>query len=263
VGLVERENEAVFDAPDMTGKVALVTGGATGTGRATALRLARAGADICLLDIDAEGVENAASEVRALGVKALAVARDISIQENCQAAVGEAVAAFGRLDALCNVAGIYRACHSTAMPVADFQATLAVNLAGPFYLMQASIPHLLKTNGAVVNVTSVAGVVAQAYMAAYCATKAGLNHMTKALAMEYMHQPIRFNAVAPAAMMTKMVTTATFPEDMDQSLFQRGSPLRGMVEVEDVAEVIVFLASDRARNYHGAVISIDKGISAG
>jgi NAD(P)-dependent dehydrogenase (short-subunit alcohol dehydrogenase family) len=247
----------------MTGKAALVTGAASGLGRAAALRLGRAGADVCLVDLDAAGLETAAEELQALGVRALAHPADLSVREACPAAVAAAVEAFGRLDALCNVAAVYMPCNTTEMSAADFEKTLAVNLSAPFFLIQAAIPHLLEAEGAIVNVTSCAAHTAQAYMAAYCATKAGLSQMTKALAMELMHKPIRINAVAPGGMMTRLAMAAQWPKDMDQQLFGRGSPLRGVIEVEDAAEMVAFLASDAARSYHGACINIDKGITAG
>jgi NAD(P)-dependent dehydrogenase (short-subunit alcohol dehydrogenase family) len=140
---------------------------------------------------------------------------------------------------------------------------LAVNLKAPFYLMQAAIPHLLETDGAVVNVTSTASFIGEAYAAAYCATKAGLTHMTKALAMEYVHKPIRFNAVAPGGMMTNIGANFKIPEGADIALIQRYSGLRGLVEVEDVADTVAFLASPAARGYHGACLTIDRGITAG
>ena len=103
----------------------------------------------------------------------------------------------------------------------------------------------------------------EAYLAAYCATKAGLVHMTKALAMEYVHKPIRFNAVAPGGMATNIATGLKMPPEMDVSLMKRFTPLRGMVDVDDVAELIAFLASDAALGYHGACVSLDNGITAG
>lgn len=248
---------------DMTGKSALVTGAAAGLGRATALRLARAGADLCLVDVDAQGLDAAANEARSLGVKAIAVALDLGIADNCRSAVTAALQAFDRLDALCNVAAVFIPCHTTGMSAAAWDKTLAVNLSAPFHLMQAAIPHLLETHGAVVNVTSCAAHTGQAYTAAYCATKAGLSHLTKSLAMEYMHQPIRFNAVAPGGMMTALAAGFRNLQDADQSLIKRYSPLRGMVEIDDVAEMVAFLASDAASGYHGACINIDNGITAG
>ena len=247
----------------MTGKTALVTGAAAGLGRATAMRLAQAGADVCLVDINAEAVAAAADEVRALGVRALPLALDLAEPDNCRHAVAAAVQAFKRLDALCNVAAVFIPCHADEMSAADWSKTLAVNLSAPFHLIQATIPHLLESKGAVVNVTSCAAFAGQAYTAAYCATKAGLNHLTKALAMEYMHRSIRFNAVAPGGMMTSLAAGMRNLKDPDVALLKRYSPLRGMVEIDDVAEMVAFLASDAARGYHGAIISVDNGITAG
>jgi NAD(P)-dependent dehydrogenase (short-subunit alcohol dehydrogenase family) len=247
----------------MKGKVALVTGAASGLGRATALALARAGSDVCIVDLNAAGLEDAATQLRALGVRVLAHACDLSLREPCPAAVAAAVAEFGRLDALCNVAGIIVMCNAHEMRAMDWERTLAVNLSAPFYLIQAAIPHLLRSQGAVVNVTSSAAFVGEAYAAAYCATKAGLNHLTKALAMEYVHKPIRINAVAPGGMQTNIAANLKMPEGVDYALIKRFSGLRGMVEVDDVAEMIAFLASDAGRSYHGACISIDRGITAG
>ena len=250
-------------ASDMKGKAALVTGAASGLGRATAFALGRAGADVCVVDVNAAGLEETAAQLRALGVRTLVRATDLSIRDNCVGAVAESVAQFGRLDALCNVAGIIVMCNAHEMRAVDYEKTLAVNLSAPFYLMQAAIPHLLQTQGAVVNVTSTAAFVGEAYAAAYCATKAGLTHMTKALAMEYVHKPIRFNAVAPGGMATNIGNTIRMPEGADLSLVKRYSGLRGLVEVDDVADMIAFLASDAGRSYHGACINIDRGITAG
>jgi NAD(P)-dependent dehydrogenase (short-subunit alcohol dehydrogenase family) len=247
----------------MKGKAALVTGAASGLGRGTALALARAGADVFLVDLNGAGLDETAQQVRALGVRGETYAVDLSAAEACRTAVARAAEAFGRLDALCNVAGVIMFSHTPDMAEADWQKTLAVNLSAPFYLIQAAIPHLLEANGAVVNVTSSAAFVGEAYVAAYCATKAGLTHMTKALAMEYIHKPIRFNAVAPGGMMTNIGANLKFPEGLDRALIARFSGMRGMVEVDDVAEMIAFLASPAAAGYHGACISIDKGITAG
>ena len=215
------------------------------------------------MHIDAAKLDAVAAEVRALGVQALVQAVDLSVAENCPAVVAAAVEAFGRIDALCNVAGVMIPSHSADMPLASFQLTLNVNLAAPFLLIQAALPHLLEAKGAVVNVASAVGITAQAYTAAYCATKAGLIHMTKSLAMEYMHQPIRFNAVAPGGMMTELARNMMNLQDADRSLQMRVAPLRGLVEIDDVAEMVAFLATDAADGYHGSVIVIDKGITAG
>lgn len=248
---------------NMKGKAALVTGAASGLGRATAIKLAGAGANVCLVDLNATGLQETAGMLAASGVDALVHACDLSEPDNCAGAVAAAVARFGRLDALCNIAGIIFLANSHEMPAEQWHKTLAVNLSAPFFLSRAAIPHLLAANGAIVNVASSAAFIGEAYAAAYCATKAGLSHLTKSLAMEYMHQPIRFNAVAPGGMMTALAAGFRTLEQADPSLIQRYSPLRGVVEIEDVAAMVAFLASDAARGYHGACVNIDNGITAG
>lgn len=248
---------------DMTGRAALVTGAAAGLGKATALRLAQAGANLCLVDINAEGLEETAREVREAGATPLIQVLDLADTERCPEAVAAAVEAFGRLDALCNIAAVFMPSHAQQMSPSDWDKTVAINLSAPFRLIQAALPHLLEARGSVVNVTSCAAFVGQAYTVAYCATKAGLTHMTKALAMEYMHQPVRFNAVAPGGMMTALAGGLRNLEDPDVSLLKRYSPLRGMVEIDQVAEMVAFLATDAADGYHGACINIDNGITAG
>jgi NAD(P)-dependent dehydrogenase (short-subunit alcohol dehydrogenase family) len=248
---------------DMTGKVAIVTGAAAGLGRAAALCLADVGASLLLVDIAAEGLEETVRLAREQGVAAVAFPADLSERDNCGKAVAAAVAQFGRLDALCNVAGVMIPGHSTSVSYEAWDLTMAVNLAAPFFLAQAAIPHLLENHGAIVNVTSCASFQGQAYFAAYCATKAGLTNMTKALAMEYQLQPIRINAVAPGGMMTGLTEGMRLIADGDRSLLSRiGSP-RGVVEIDDVANVVAFLATDAARGYHGSCIQIDAGITAG
>ena len=141
---------------DMTGKSALVTGAGGGLGQATAIALAQAGADVCIVDVKVDGLAATAKQVEALGRKAALHAVDLSVADNCAASVETAVAAFGRLDALCNVAGILKLANSHEMPMDEWNLVMAVNLTAPFLLSQAAIPHLLKTNGAIVNVTSLA-----------------------------------------------------------------------------------------------------------
>jgi NAD(P)-dependent dehydrogenase (short-subunit alcohol dehydrogenase family) len=246
---------------DMKGKVVLATGAASGLGRATALRLGRLGAEVCLVDVNPKGLEETAGQMRALGARAHVHATDLTLAENCWASVAATVTAFGRIDALLNIAGITIFARSPEMSVADWDRTLAVNLSAPFFLCQAAIPHLVENRGAIVNVASVAATVPGAYTAAYCASKAGIVHLTKSLAMEYIHAPIRINAVAPGGMATPIGAAIRPPEGADPELLKRFRPLRGLVEVEDVAETVVFLASDAARGYHGACVTLDSGLS--
>jgi NAD(P)-dependent dehydrogenase (short-subunit alcohol dehydrogenase family) len=247
-------------ASDMSGKVALVTGAGGGLGRATAIALADAGAHVCIVDSNADGL---AETEAMIGCTAYAFPTDLSVPENCAAAVQATLDAFNGLDALCNVAGILKLAHSHEMALADWNRVIAVNLTAPFLLCQAAIPHLLKVNGAIVNISSLAAHIGEAYAAAYCASKAGLSQLTKALAMEYIKQPIRINAISPGGMMTPISASFVPPEGADMSLFARLSSPRGLIEVADMANMIVYLASDAASGFHGADIQMDKGITAG
>ncbi len=249
---------------DMTGRAALVTGAAAGLGRASAVRLAEVGADVALVDIAEAGLEETARMIRALGRRALVLPLDLSQRGNCRAAVERAVAEFSRLDALCNVAGVMIPGPTAAITDEAWDLTMRVNLEAPFFLIRAAIPHLLDAKGAIVNVTSCAAFQGQAYFAAYCATKSALTNMTKALAMEFMHQPLRVNAVAPGGMMTGLTDgMKLLPPETDWSLVSRIGSVHGMCEIEDVAETVAFLATDAARGYHGACINIDAGVTAG
>jgi NAD(P)-dependent dehydrogenase (short-subunit alcohol dehydrogenase family) len=248
---------------DMTGKVALVTGAGGGLGQATAIALAQAGAEVCIVDVKAEGLAETAAQIEALGRTALVHTTDLGIADNCSASVDAAIAAFGRLDALCNVAGIFKLANSHDMPLEDWNLVVAVNLTAPFLLSQAAIPHLLKSEGAIVNVTSLAAHIGEAYAAAYCATKAGLAQLTKSMAMEYLKQPIRINAISPGGMVTPMGASFVPPDGADIELLGRYRPVRGLVEVADMANMIAYLASDAARGFHGAIIQMDKGMTAG
>jgi len=248
-------------AIDMTGKVALVTGAASGLGRATAVKLAEAGARVAIVDVNAEALAETASLIG--GGEVLVHVANLADPEACKGAVAATVEKFGQLDALCNIAGIIKFANSHQMDQELYLLTIAINLNAPFFLSQAAIPHLLETNGAIVNCASSAALIGEAYAAAYCASKAGVVNMTKAMAMEYVKQPIRINAVAPGGMMTNIANGMTMPEGVDYELIKRFSGLRGLVEVDDVANMIAMLASPAGRGYHGACISIDAGITAG
>lgn len=250
---------------DMTGRAALVTGAAAGLGKASAVRLAEVGADVAIVDIAEPGLEETAQAIRDHGRKALVMPLDLSQRASCAIAVERVVAEFGRLDALCNVAGVMIPGPTTGVTDEAWDLTMAVNLEAPFFLIRAAIPHLLAAKGAIVNVTSCAAFQGQAYFAAYCATKSGLTNMTKALAMEFMNQPLRVNAVAPGGMMTGLTGGMSLlpAETTEWPLVERIGSVRGLCEIEDVAETVAFLATDAARGYHGSVINIDAGVTAG
>ena len=248
---------------DMTGKAALVTGAGGGLGQAVAVILARAGADICIVDVKEDGLDETAKRIKDCGRKALVHVADLSVADNCPAAVAATVQAFGRLDALCNVAGVLKLANSHEMPVAEWNLVMAVNLTAPFLLSKAAIPHLLDSEGAIVNVTSIAAHMGQAYAAAYCASKAGLAQLTKAMAMEYLRTPLRINAISPGGMVTEIGASCVPPAGADPELLGRYRPIRGLVEVADMANMVAYLASPASAGFHGAVIQMDKAITAG
>jgi NAD(P)-dependent dehydrogenase (short-subunit alcohol dehydrogenase family) len=247
----------------MTGKVALVTGAGGGLGQAVAVTLARAGADICIVDVKEDGLDETAKRIKDCGRKALIHLADLSVADNCPAAVAATVKAFGRLDALCNVAGVLKLANSHEMPMTDWNLVMAVNLTAPFLLSKAAIPHLLDSEGAIVNVTSIAAHMGQAYAAAYCASKAGLAQLTKAMAMEYLKTPLRINAISPGGMVTEIGASFVPPAGADPELLGRYRPIRGLVEVADMANMVAYLASPANAGFHGAVIQMDKAVTAG
>lgn len=253
----------IFKTLDMTGKAAVVTGAASGLGRMTALKLAEAGCDLWLVDVNEAGLFETIELLRPHGRKVGSEVVDLSDAAACHGVIAHAVEKFGRLDALCNVAGLIYLANTPQMPQMQYERTIDVNLNAPFFLSQAAIPHLLEVNGAVVNVASCASYIGEAYAAAYCASKWGLVGMTKAMAMEFQKKPIRINAVAPGGMITNIATNFTPPENCDFELLKRFSGMRGQVEVEDVADMIVLLASPAGRGFHGACLSLDAGITAG
>jgi NAD(P)-dependent dehydrogenase (short-subunit alcohol dehydrogenase family) len=248
---------------DFQGKAALVTGAASGLGRAVALKLAARGAGVCLVDLDEAGLRGTAEQWPEGAPPPLLHPANLADADACQPAVERAVAHFGRLDALCNVAGVIYLANSPEMPRELWDRTIAVNLTAPFLLSQAALPHLLESEGAIVNVVSSAAFIGEAYAAAYCASKAGLVNLTKAMAMEYLKRPVRINAVAPGGMATNIAVNFKPPEGCDFELLKRFSPIRGLVQVDDVAGVVCMLASEAGRGFHGACLNLDAGATAG
>ena len=249
-----------MDRIDFSGKTVLVTGAASGLGKATALAFAKAHAAACIVDLNEAGLEATLSEIEAHKARGAVFAADISDPANCTKAVAAAVEAFGRLDVLCNVAGIVEFEHFTRITPERFNRMLAVNLTGPFFLCQAAMPHLLESRGAIVNVSSAAAFRGQPYMTHYNASKAALVSLTKSLATEYVKQPVRINAIAPGSMMTGMVNTK-IPSDLDPQLMGKIGAIRPPSQPEEMTDLILYLASERASAVHGATFSIDCGMT--
>jgi meso-butanediol dehydrogenase/(S,S)-butanediol dehydrogenase/diacetyl reductase len=241
------------------GRGAFVNGAASGIGRAAAQRLAAEGAAVFCTDVDETGVEATAEEIRKTGARAVGARLDVRDAAGCRAAVEQAAAELGRLDALCNVAGVGIYCHAGDLTEEQWNRTLAVNLSGTFFTSQAAVPHLLETRGAIVNVASSAGLVGIAYAAAYCASKGGVVMLTRSMAVEFAHRGLRVNCVCPGGVDTPLTRAFRPPEGARPELLARMSLVPRLATPQEIAASIAYLASDEARNVNGAALSIDGG----
>ena len=242
----------------MNGRVALVTGGARGIGRAIALKLASLGADVAVLDAGAlDTTEQTAAEIRALGVKACALRCDITDADQVAAAVKQVKDELGGVDILVNNAGITRDKLALRMSPEDFDAVLSVNLKGTFLMIKALYADFMKKRaGRIINIASISGLMGNAGQANYSASKAGVVGLTKTIARELAARNVTCNAVAPGFIETPM--TANMNQDALQEAM-KSIPLRRMGKPEDVAAAAAFLASDDAGYITGTVINVDGG----
>lgn len=243
-------------------KVVLVTGGASGIGRATAERFAAEGARVACTDISAEGLAGTVERIEQAGGKALAIESDAADAGASRHAVAACVERLGRPNVLCNVAGVGGFVRTEELTVERWERTLAVNLSGTFFTSQACLPYLLECRGNIVNVASLAGLIGQPYSAAYCASKWGVVGLTKALAVEYAKQGLRVNCVCPGAVATPILGQFALPGNADQALVARLSLVPGLTEPAEVAEAIAYLASDAAGSVNGVALPIDRGVAA-
>jgi NAD(P)-dependent dehydrogenase (short-subunit alcohol dehydrogenase family) len=248
---------------EFDGKVVVVTGAASGLGRATALAFAREGGKLALADIHETGLAATVASAAELGAEAQAIPTNMADTAACAALVGAAVARFGGIDVVCNVAGAFRFDHATDIAVDIWDRIFAVNVRGPFFLIQAALPHLIESQGAVVSVASASAFLGHAYLAHYAASKAALVNLTKSLAMEFMQKSVRINAIAPGGINTAMTAATAIPDGIDFQLLGRYVPLRGSSEPEDLTDLILMLAGPRGRAFHGACVNADRGITAG
>jgi meso-butanediol dehydrogenase / (S,S)-butanediol dehydrogenase / diacetyl reductase len=251
-------SEARFD-----GKVALVTGAASGIGRAVVLRLTAEGADVVAHDLNADALAETAKLVADAGNTVTTRSGDISSRDECIATVAAVVDQFGGLDVLGNVAGIARAEHFPNVEERAYRQMMGVNVDACFFLAQAAIPHLLEREGNIVNIASNAGLMGQAYTVVYCMTKGAIVQLTRALAMEYAKAPLRVNAIAPGGVDTSLSRNFQIPDDVDFDLMARYTGFRAMGSPEDIASMFALVASDEGRSIHGAILSVDRGITAG
>jgi 3-oxoacyl-[acyl-carrier protein] reductase len=245
---------------DLTGRKALVTGGSRGISRATAVLLAKAGADVA---ITYQRQEKAALEVtsavESLGRRCLAVKAEISNEADVRRAVNDTVSALGAVDILVNNAGIWTYLEIGSGDTKAWKETMEVNLDSVFYFTDAVVPHMKKLKqGGIINVGSTAGIRGEASHSHYAATKGALNAITKSWAVEFAPFNIRVNLVAPGWVDTDMCAEVFSAPGYKESVRQT-IPLKRIPPPEDIAGPIVFLASDLARHITGAIINVNGG----
>ena len=248
---------------DLTGRVALVTGGSRGLGRAIAIAFARQGADVAVnYRGNADAANEVVTEVRGMGRQAIAVQGDTSAgRDACEAIVKAGLDGFGAVDILVNNAGITRDNLLMRMDADEWQAVLDTNLSGPFWMTRAIARPMLKArSGRIINMSSAAGRMGNAGQANYAAAKAGLIGLTKTTARELASRGITCNAIAPGLIETEL--TADLPEAASEALTTM-TPLGYVGSVEDVAGAAVYFASDEARYVTGQVLGVDGGIVMG
>jgi NAD(P)-dependent dehydrogenase (short-subunit alcohol dehydrogenase family) len=244
---------------DVSGRVALVTGAAKGIGRACAIALAHAGADIALGLRDVEADQGLKAEIEALGRRALRLQMDVAHLDQIERGVEETVSHFGRLDILVNNAGLGPSNPAEEVREEDFDLIVAVNLKGTFFASQAAGRIMIRQQyGRIINLSSQAGFVALPTESIYCMTKAGIAHLTKCLALEWAPHNITVNAVAPTFIATpgteRWLSNPDFAADVVSRI-----PLGRVGRPVDVAGAVLFLASPAASLITGATLLIDGG----
>ena len=247
---------------ELNGMAALVTGATSGIGRATALRFAEAGARVALVGRSAEGLSEVAEQIKASDGEAVEIRADVMVEEDARRAVAEAVEQLGGLDVLVNAAGIISNGTIETTTLADWDAMMNINLRSVFQLMQLCAPHLERRPGNVVNVSSVTGLRAFPGVLAYCVSKAGVDQLTRCAALELAPKGVRVNAVNPGVVVTNIHRRGGMAEDNYAAFLERSKqthPIGRVGTGEEVAELILFLASDRASWITGATYSIDGG----
>jgi 3-oxoacyl-[acyl-carrier protein] reductase len=246
---------------DLQGRIALVTGGAQGIGRAIAEELAAAGAVIVLADVNEAKLAETVAEMKAQGIDASAFTVNVSSQESIEAGAKAIIEKFGKVEILVNNAGITRDNLMLRMKPADWDLVLGINLTGAFLLTQALLSPMLKNRwGRIVNIASVVGRTGQAGQVNYAASKAGLIGLTRSLAREVASRNITVNAVAPGYIETPM--TAVLSEEVSKAMLAT-VPLRRRGTPKDVAQAVKFLASDAASYITGHVLDVNGGMFMG
>ncbi|MCB1486068.1 MAG: SDR family oxidoreductase [Bauldia sp.] len=251
------------DDGDLLDRRTLVTGGGAGIGRAICLAFASAGAKIAAFDIDMAGAEETASQARATGVDAIAIGGSVADPGDVQRAVDAVVAEWGGIDILVNNAGVSANSPTLDLSLEAWNRVVDINLNGVFITAQAcGRVMILEGKGAIINLGSIYSTVAAPNRLAYCATKAAVAMLTKSLAIEWAKSGIRVNAVAPGYVRTQMVVELEAAGKLDLEAINRRTPQGHIATPEDIAEAVLFLATDKASHITGQVLGVDGGWTA-
>jgi len=249
----------------MEGKSALVTGAASGIGRASALALARAGAAVCASDIDGEGAAETAQRIINEGGRAISLTCDVTKAADVRAMVAATVDAFGRLDAAVNNAGIAGSFTDRLHEADDlmFERVLGVNLRGIWLCMKAELSRMLASGGgSIVNIASVAGLIGAPKAAAYTASKHAVVGLTKSAAVDYAKLGLRVNAICPAYTDTAMAQSAIAGNPQMAHIMPRAIPMGRLGQPGEIAEAVVWLCSDASSFVTGHALALDGGLVA-
>lgn len=253
---------AYIDRFSVHGKRALVTGGSKGIGAAVAQVLAEAGAHVAIVGRDQAGLEATATLVEAAGQECCKIVADLRSPDAIDQAAAQALAAFGVIDILVNNAGVARIAPLLDLTLDEWDETLAVNLRAPFLFAQALAPAMIaQRSGKIINISSQAGVIALEGHGAYCASKGGLNMLTKVMAAEWGRYNIQVNAVAPTVILTPMGTEVWGDPARSAPMLAK-IPLGRFGQPVEVADLVLFLASPASDLITGETILIDGGYTA-